>query len=434
MRRRACWFATALALAGAACGSSSLSQQPTQVLGIGVDLPLSGSEARAARPALYGIEYYVQTHPKLDGFQVILKPMDDARAGTPNPRLAVSNVEGFIRDSSVVAMLGPFDAMVARKEIPVANAASLPMVTPATSNPCLTRDVYLPFLLNPARVEITCKDAGLPAASELRPEHTNNFFRLTTTDELQGAAAAEYAYTRLHVRRAAVISDHEAYGQGLAEAFTARLTNLGGTVIGQVDLEPGKTDATGFLRSMRDAGARGVYYGGASKGGCAIRYQMRSIFPTGEETPFLSGDGVAHDPTCVNLAADNSAGIFATVPFVDATGRPDAAPIIRGFKVAHGASSDYGPYTLVAYDATAVLYAALDRAIRDAGGKRPARATVTAELAQTSNVVGATGNLGFDAAGDTTNRVVTIFEATGPDIRAPWKLVDVVDYSARVPY
>lgn len=432
MRRLAC--ATVLALAGAACATASGSQPAVPLLRIGVDLPLSGHESRAAVPALNGMDFFVQTHPKLDGFQVVLVAKDDASAGVPNPTLGVANVEGFVGDPSVAAMLGPFDAAVARKEIPVANAAGLAMVTPATSNPCLTKDVYVPALLNPGRTAITCKDAGLPPASELRPGHANNYFRLSTTDELQGAAAADYAYGKLHIQRAAVISDHEAYGQGLANAFSARLTNLGGTIIGRLDLEPAKTDPTGFLKSMKDAGARAVYYGGASQGGCAIRYQMRSIFPTGEATPFLGGDGIAHDPACVSLAADNSPGIFATVPFIDATARPEAKPILRGFKATHGASADYGPYTLVAYDATAILYAALDRAIRDAGGRRPARAGVTAALGQTSNLVGTTGALGFDAAGDTTNRVVTIFEATGPDRRAPWKLVEAVDYGARLPY
>src|SRR5439155_4852560 len=91
-------------------------------------------------------------------------------------------------------------------------------------------------------------------------------------------------------------------------------------------------------------------------------------------------------------------------------------------------------YTMVAYDATAVLYAALDRAIRDAGGHLPARAKVTAELAQTSGLAGATEALGFDAAGDTTNRIVTVFEAAGADPRASWKLVDAVDYTTRLPY
>jgi hypothetical protein len=59
---------------------------------------------------------------------------------------------------------------------------------------------------------------------------------------------------------------------------------------------------------------------------------------------------------------------------------------------------------------------------------------VTSELAQTSGLAEATGMLGFDALGDTTNRVVTIFEATGGDPRAPWKPVGTEDYSARLPY
>src|SRR5207237_50900 len=168
---------------------------------------------------------------------------------------------------AVVAMTGPFDAGVAGKEIPIANAAGLAMVSPATSNPCLTRDVFLPAVLNPARTDITCKDAGLPAASELRPSHTNNYFRLTTTDELQRSAAAEYAYRRLHVQRAAVISDHEAYGQGLADSFSGRLTNLGGSVVGYLDLEPGKGEANDFLKGMKDAGAQAIYYGGGRRRG-----------------------------------------------------------------------------------------------------------------------------------------------------------------------
>src|SRR5207247_11301443 len=114
--------------------------------------------------------------------------------GFPKRKPGASNVEGFVADSTWRAMIGPFDAAVARKEIPIANLAGLGMVSPATSNPCLTRDVFIPALLNPARTEIACKSAGLPAASDLRPAHTNNFFRLTTTDEPQGAAAAGSAY------------------------------------------------------------------------------------------------------------------------------------------------------------------------------------------------------------------------------------------------
>jgi branched-chain amino acid transport system substrate-binding protein len=385
-------------------------------------------------PALNGIKFFVQTHPMLDGFTVVLTIADDAGGGWPNPNRGVTNLEGFVGDSNLLAMIGPFDAAVARKEIPVANVAGLAMISPATSNPCLTRNVFMPALLNPARTAISCQSAGLPSASELRPEHNNNFFRLTTTDELQGAAAADYAFKKLHIVRAAALSDHEAYGQGLVDAFSARLTSLGGTVVGHFDLGPAKPDAGAFLSNMKSGGAQAVYYGGTMRGGCVIRAQMKALFPAGEATPFLGGDGIAQDPECVKAAGDNSAGIYATVPIVDAGSRPGAATMIHDFKTSFGSTADFGPYTIVAYDATAVLYAALDRAIRDSGASLPSRAKVTSELAQTSGLAGATGTLGFDSAGDTTNRVVSIFEATGADPRTPWKPVGAEDYSARLPY
>lgn len=422
-------------LLACACASNSPAAPTGPTLKIGVDLPITGGEARAAVPALNGVRFFVQTHPTLDGFAVTLVTSDDAGGGNPNPARGAANVQAFIADPGVLAMIGPFDAGVARKEIPVANAAGLGMISPATSNPCLTRNVFMPAMLNPARTEIGCQAAGLPSAADLRPTHTNNFFRLTTTDDLQGAAAADYVFRKLHLLRAAAVSDHEAYGQGLVDAFVARFTTLGGTVVGRLDLDPAKPQATAFLAAAKADGAQAVYYGGGSAGGgCAVRAQMKASFPAAQSTPFFGGDGIAQDPSCIAAAGEYSTGIYATVPFVDASGVPGAAPIIRGFKAVYGSTSDYGPYTIVAYDATAILYAAIDRAIRSAGGGLPGRAGVITELARTSGLAGATGNLGFDSAGDTTNRVVSVFETAGSDPHSPWKLVDTVDYSANLPY
>ena len=420
----------------AACASSAPAAPAAPVLRIGVDLPVTGREARAAVPALNGVRFYVQTHPTLDGFQVLLTMTNDAAAGgLPSPERGAANVHAFVADPTVVAMIGPFDAAVARKEIPVANAASLAMISPATSSPCLTRNVFVPATLNPARTDIDCKMAGLPSAAELRPTQLNNFFRLTTTDDLQGAAAADYLFGKLHVIRAAAVSDHEAYGQGLVDAFSARFTTLGGTVVARVDLDPANPDAATFLAGAKNEGAQAVYYGGSTPGGgCAVRGQMRAVFPAAGATPFLGADGIAQDPACVTAAGENSPGMYATVPIVDAATLPSAAPTIRQFKATFGSTSDYGPYTVVAYDATAVLYAALNRAIQAAGGHLPDRQAVISELAHTADLAGATGNLGFDAAGDTTNRVISVFEATGTNPRSSWKLVDTVDYSAHLPY
>jgi len=414
-----------------ACIPFAPAPAPGKVLRIGVELPLTGPESRAATQAQNGIRFYVATHPKLEGFTVMLDTADDAS----DPTRGASNIDRFITEPSVLAVVGPFDAAVARKVIPVANSATLAVVSPATSNPCLTRDVFVPALLNPSRTPITCKDAGLPPATELRPTKTNNFFRLTTTDDLQGAAAADFAVGTLRVLRVGVISDHEAYGQGLAAAFSARLVREGGTVVGRLDADPaGSTDVAAFLGKVKELGAQAIYYGGGSRAGCAVRAAMAPIFPTGEATPFLGGDGIAFDPACIRAAGDNATGVYATVPIVDASALTSAAATVHAFRASFPGPVAYGPYTMIAFDATAVVYSALDRAITAAGGVLPSRDQVIAELARTSDQPGVTGILGFDPAGDTTNRVVSILEAPGPDPRAAWTPVGVVDYSARLPY
>ena len=425
-----------IAIAFACSGTILSGNQSGPVLKIGIDLPLSGSEGRVGNPALNGIKLYVQLHPILDGFAVALEVKDDSVEGVPQPLRGAANLQTLIGDPAVMAVIGPFDASVARAEIPVANVASLVMISPATASPCLTRALFLPAGLSPARTPVTCKQVGLPTPAELRPTGINNYFRLATTDDLQGPAAADFAFTSLHVLRAATISDHEAYGQALERSFAARFTRLGGNVVGHLDVNPsGSQDVASFLKRMRADGAQAVYFGGTTtNSGCVIRSQMTKAFPFGEAAPYLGGDGIAEDPACVEQAGANSAGIYATVPAVDPNFLGSATAVIRAFKAAFPSPSDYGGYTVVSYDATGVLYGALDRAIKAAGGRLPARADVIAQVAATQGFAGATGTIGFDQAGDTTHRALSVYEAAAADPAAAWTLVGEIDYSVKLPY
>ncbi len=416
-------------------GSSCLvGGPPTPVIKISVDLPLAGVEARAATPALNGIRYYVQTHPTIDGLAVSLVTSDDSTGGIPDPTRGADNIRAFTQDPQVLAVIGPFDSNVAREEIPIANTAMLAMVSPVTSSPCLTQDTYLPAALSLARVAVSCKDAGLPAARDLRPTGTNNYFRLAPTDPLQGPAAADYLFKTLQVVRAAVISDHEAYGQALADSFSTRFTRLGGSVIGRLDLDQ-SADPTAFLRRMKADGAQALYYGGVTANrGCAIRSQMLDIFGADVTAPFMGGDGIAEDPACVRDAGANFAGMYATVPAAEMGDPASAKALVKGFKLAYPGRNGYGAYTLIAYDAAAVVYEALRRAIRLWAGRVPPRRAVLSQVAGTSGLAGATGTIGFDANGDTTHRFISIVLSPSLDRTGPWIAAGSVDYSATLPY
>lgn len=409
---------------------------PAKVIKIGVDLPLTGAEGRAGTPALNGVQFFVHQHPTIDGFTVEVVPRDDAVGGVHNPVQGERNVQSLAADPLVLGVIGPFDSNVARLEIPIANVGHLALISPAVSSRCLTKEPFLPASLSPSRSEITCKAAGLPAPSELRPTGINNFFRLATTDELQGPAAADYAYKTLKLRRVAALSDHEAYGQALASGFRTRFTRLGGSVVEYRDYDPAAVlDLKVFMRIAASDGAQAIYFGGVTANhGCVLRAQMATQFGFGEAAPFLGGDGIAQDPECVRNAGPNAIGMFATVPAGAADAIPSAQPVISAFKAQYGNPADYGAYTIAAYDSAGVLYSAIDRAIRVAGGKLPGRDHVINELSSTTAYKGAGGTFGFDGSGDTTLRMVSVFESTSADPNAQWAWVKAVDYSASLPY
>jgi branched-chain amino acid transport system substrate-binding protein len=434
LRIVACAGALSLASLGACSGADSGAKGPT--VKIGFDLPLSGDEGWAGTPTLNGIRFFVHEHPVLEGFNVIVDTRDDAVKGVHSPKVGAQNIAALIADPLVMGVIGPFDSSVARAAIPVANQAHLAMISPSTSSRCLTKEPYLPAELNPTRQAISCKAAGFPSPTDLRPAKINNFFRLATTDDLQGPAAADYAYSSLHLVRMAVLSDHEAYGQALAASFRSRFTKLGGLVVALQDFTPSPTlDLTAFFKLARKDGAQAVYFGGVTaNNGCSIRRQMASAFGVAATAPFLGGSGIAQDPSCVRDAGAGAPGIYATVPAVNPEQVPATQALIATFKAAYPHPWDYGAYTMLAYDATAVLYDAIGKAIRAAGGKMPAREDVVAKLAATTAFPGVTGTFGFDAAGDTTHRVISIFEATSSDPAAGWRWVNTVDYSTKLPY
>ena len=432
LMRSIAWVAALSLFPLVACSTGD--SEPKAGIKIGVDLPLSGAEGQAGTPTLNGVRFFVHQHPVLDGFNVVVTARDDSVNGIHNSKAGAQNMSAFVNDPLVMGVIGPFNSSVARATIPVANQAHLGMISPSTSNQCLTKSTFLPAGLSPTRMAVGCKEVGLPLPVDLRPTKMNNFFRLATTDDLQGAAAADYAYTKLKLLRVAVLSDHEAYGQALANGFRSRFNKLGGLVVMYQDLTPGDTlDMTTFFTRAKKDGAQAIYFGGVTANhGCSIRSQMVTVF--GAAAPYLGGDGIAEDPACVRDSGTSATGIHATVPAVDPDQAPGAKAAIDAFKAEYPNARDYGPYTMLAYDATAILYDALDKAIKGAEGKLPARADVVAKLAATAAFQGVTGAIGFDAAGDTLQRIVSIFQPTSSDPTAPWRWVGFVDYSSKLPY
>ena len=388
-------FGATVVIGITACGSSSAGSANKGTIKIGVELPESGKEASNGLPTLNGVKYAVQKVGSIKGFTLAVENKDDAVNGSHDPTKGAQNISELVADAAVMGVVGPFNSSVAKAEIPVANAANLTIISPANTNECLTQVFPEP--------ECTFKPA------DLRPNGKNNYFRVASTDNLQGPAMSDYAYDKLKLRKVAVASDNQTYGKGISTNFAKKFVAKGGTLaLPEKDIDSKSTnDFKSLLNSMKAAGADGLYFGGTdSDNVCVARAQMKGV---GLNVPFMGGDGIVTGQ-CITDAADNADSMFGTVAAVDATKLPAAKATIDGFKKAFPAATDFGAYSMPAYDCATIMIQAIGRAIDAAGGNMPTREQVRAEVAKTKGYQGALGTTSFDANGDTSNKVISVYK------------------------
>jgi branched-chain amino acid transport system substrate-binding protein len=408
------WLRPVAAGAGAilalvACGSTGGGGGGTKgTIEIGVEMPLSGTDASQGQPILNGVQLAVQNHSTVNGYKIQVKSFDDSVQGTHDPAKGAQNVQAMVGDSKVLGMVGPLNSNVAKAEIPIASDANLVMVSPGNTNECLTRD------------DLDCNGE----ATQLRKGNPNSYFRLVTIDTYQGPGAAYYMYQQLHVTKVAIGSDNETYGKGIADSFQKQFEQLGGTVVQRKDFDWKTTDNfQPFLQAAKDGGAQGVYWGGvtATKS-CIPRAQMKTVgFPA--TTPYMGGDGIVTDPNCAKDAGDQAPGVYATIAAVDPAHVAGAKSVISQYDSKYGQQNRTG-YSIIAYDCAGVLLDAISKAIDANNGNMPKRSQVRDAMGK-ENYSGILGPVSFDSHGDTKVKLISVYEYTSADpnqaANSPWK-------------
>jgi branched-chain amino acid transport system substrate-binding protein len=375
---------------------------------IGSDMNVSGAETQYNLPVQYGAAFAISRAGSVRGFALKLVPYDDAVQGVYNADRGVENVQRMILDPRLLGMVGPLRSPVSRAVLPIANRASLAMISPSNTDPCLT-------------VMVTGFCTGLLVSpNDLRPTGTNNYFRLAAADSFQGPAMADFAYDALGLRRIAVWDDQYPGGVASADGFAAEFSHRGATVVSRVGFKTNTSTPPDFrqwLRSARAAGAQGIY-AGASNYVCVARQQSQGIFDTAsyylgpsglfDHTPSIQG---INSQECIRDAgAMANDHMYATLGLGDANLNPSAAATIAAYERAHPDPADANAFTFAGYDCATILIEAIGRAIDANGGNRPSRRQVIDQLARTAKYVGLTGTYTFDSNGDPTTPTLQIVE------------------------
>src|SRR3989440_4778645 len=296
-----------LAACGSGTTSSGSSSTPTgsKTIKIATELPVSGKDESSGKPAEDGAHLAVNqanANHTIPGITLQFVPKDDVGpSGTHDPTQGAANVTSLVSDALVAGIVGPFNSSVAKAEMPISNQAPIAQISPANTNPCLTKDTA---------------DSGCNGSNNLiptlRPTGKVTYFRIATTDDHQGPAGADYLYKTLHLKRAYVIDDAETYGIGIANTFAKEWTTDGGTLLGHSS-EPGTT--TSFLSLLTSIASKNpdvIYFGGVdSTGGTLIRQQMLQV-PALKNIPFGGGDGIV-TPSFASTIGLTGGPAFGTV-------------------------------------------------------------------------------------------------------------------------
>jgi branched-chain amino acid transport system substrate-binding protein len=245
-------------------------------------------------------------------------------------------------------------------------------------------------------------DAGIaqisPSATAVKytAQGYKTAFRVMANDAQQGAVLGQFAVKKLGAKRIALIDDRSAYGQGLADEVEKAVKAAGGVVIDRQYTTDKATDFSAILTAIKAKNADLIVFGGMDPQAGPMAKQMKSL---GLKAQLLGADGMQNG-NFIKLAAADAEGVIASSPGLPLDTMPGGPGFKQRFTAKYGEIQLYAAY---AYDATQVLVAAMKRA----DSAEPAK--ILAELAKTDHT-GVTGQIRFDAKGDTVGGAVTLYQ------------------------
>ncbi|MBI1884486.1 MAG: ABC transporter substrate-binding protein [Chlamydiae bacterium] len=320
---------------------------------IGVYASLTGNTATFGESMRKGIELAfeeINAQGGLLGKKVRLIVEDDQS----KPEEAKTAVVKLIKRDRVVAVLGEVASSRSLAGAPECQRSSVPMVTPASTNPKVT-------------------------------EIGDYIFRVCFIDPFQGEVMAKFAYQTLGLRRVAVFTDvKNDYSVGLANYFEKTFLELGGKIIGEESYSEGDIEFRAQLTTIKSQKPEAIFIPGYYTEVGLIARQAREL---GFQGPLLGGDGW-DSPKTVEIGGSAVEGCFFSNHYASDDPASVVQDFIRSFKEKYGEVPD--AMAVLGYDAARVLADAIHRASSFQGAK------IREALAQTKGYEGVSGRVTID--------------------------------------
>ena len=284
------------------------------------------------------------------------------------PGESATAVKKLISRDKVVALIGEVASGRSLEAAPIAQAAKIPMIAPAATNPKVTQ--------------------------------TGNYiFRVCFIDPFQGTVMAKFAQTDLKAKKVAVLSSvSNAYSVGLAKFSQETFTANGGIIVSEKNFSEGDKDFRAQLTAVKAAGADAVFVPSYYTEAALIARQARDL---GLNVPFFGGDGWVADQL-LEIGGEALNGCYYSTHFSPENQDPVVQAFVKKFKARWGANENPDAFAALGYDAAYVLVDAIKRAGSTEGPK------LRNALAATKNFSGVTGVTNIDANRDASKPAAII--------------------------
>lgn len=367
---------------GGATGGSCDTSKGTLV--IGMVAPLSGGLSALGLGMRNSADLAVKQANEnctVPGYRLAFQAEDDQAT----PQVANQAATKLASDPNVVGVVGTLNSSTAQTVQPILAGKSIVMVSPANTNPTLT--------------------LGADPSTPSRP--FPNYFRVATTDLIQGPFAAQYLVKTVGKTNIAVIDDGKTYGAQLAAEFAKQAAKDGATIVAQEKVGEKDTDFSGVISKIKPLNPDAVYYGGEYPVAGPLSAQLAQ---NGLPIPLMGGDGIV-DKKFVELGG--RPGDLATNVGAPAASLASAKQFIDDYAAA-GFAEPYSAYGAFTFDSTNVIIDGLAKTVGTGTWSDASRATLI-ENVGTTDLAGASGPLKFDEFGDTTNKVLTVYTVKDGD-------------------
>ena len=284
---------------------------------------------------------------------------------------AAAVVTRLIEQEKIVALLGEVASSRSLAAAPIAQGRKIPMITPSSTNPKVT-------------------------------EVGDYIFRVCFIDPFQGTVMAKFATETLKLKKVAILRDMKSdYSVGLADFFTQKYKELGGTIVAEQTYQSGDVDFKAQLTQIKSKNPDGIYIPGYYTEVGLIARQVREL---GIKAILMGGDGWDSSKLS-EIGQDAVNGSYFSNHYSSESTDPAAVEFMNKFKARYGKNPD--GLSAMGYDAALVLIHAL-KAAPDLTPK-----AIRDELAKIKDFQAATGKITIDEKRNASKNAVVV-QVQGP--------------------